>query len=426
MFTETRLTQGVRLYVRRTEQFKTVTFSIRFKQPLTSEGASERAVLANILEDSTETYPSRAALRQVLETMYGTLYYTDVGKRGGYHYLSVNAECVDDRLIRDENITDWTIRLLADAVLRPNLQDGVFKQQVFEREKQTVLERVRSLYDDKTRFAQQRLLTLLRPEGPESIRATGEEAHLEALTPEKTMAAYRRMIDEDEIEIYVVGAVDEEAVTSALKEAFHFEGRVPAVLPEKAERGNGKEGRVSEKQNMKQGKLHIGFSTPVLFGTEDFPKMQLANGIFGGFPHSKLFMNVREKESMAYYAASSYLSRYGLITVSAGIDADLADKATKLIDEQLEAMRAGEISDEELSQTKAMLANQLREALDSSRGQIEIFDQYKDLPGGFTPEGWITKWEPVTPEDIRKMAEKIERQLVYLLSGKEESADANA
>src|SRR5690606_22559778 len=159
-----------------------------------------------------------------------------------------------------------TIRLLADAVLRPNLQDGVFKQQVFEREKQTVLERVRSLYDDKTRFAQQRLLTLLRPEGPESIRATGEEAHLEALTPEKTMAAYRRMIDEDEIEIYVVGAVDEEAVTSALKEAFHFEGRVPAVLPEKAERGNGKEGRVSEKQNMKQGKLHIGFSTPVLFG----------------------------------------------------------------------------------------------------------------------------------------------------------------
>lgn len=426
MFTETRLTEGVRLYVRKTDQFKTITFSVRFKQPLTAEGASERAVLANILEDSSEAYPSRAALRQALEAMYGTLYYTDVGKRGDYHYVSVNAECVDDRLIRDEGITDWTIRLLSDAILRPNLQDGVFKPQIFEREKQTVLERVRSIYDDKTRYAQQRLMTLLRPDGPESIRATGEENLLEALTPEKVMEAYRRMIEEDEIEIYVVGAVDEEVLTAALKQAFHFKGRIPAELPEKAILGAGKEGRVSEKQNMKQGKLHIGFSTPVLFGTEDFPKMQIANGIFGGFPHSKLFMNVREKESMAYYAASSYLSRYGLITVSAGIDADLAEKATQLIDEQLEVMRAGEISDAELSQTKAMLANQLREALDSSRGQIEIFDQYKDLPGGFTPEGWIAKWDPVTVDDVREMAGKIERQLVYLLSGKEESTNEKA
>ncbi|MET3576777.1 EF-P 5-aminopentanol modification-associated protein YfmF [Bhargavaea ullalensis] len=426
MFTEFRLAEGVRLFVRRTTQFKTVTFSLRFRQPMTAAGASARAVLANILEDSNETHPSRAALRSALENMYGTLYYTDVGKRGDYHYVSFNAECVNDKLLEEEGVVDWTVRLLADSVFRPNMQDGNFKPQIFEREKQTVLERLSSLYDDKTRFAQQRLMQLMRPDSPESIRATGDEEHVGALAGQDVLDAYKRMISEDEVDIYVAGDVDPEAFSEEIRSAFNFEGRIPAVSPQAATERRGKTGRVYERQAMKQGKLHIGFSTPVLFGTEDFPKMQLTNGIFGGFPHSKLFMNVREKESLAYYAASSYLSRYGLITVSSGVDPEQAEKAAALIDEQLEAMKAGEISDLELDQTKAMLANQLREALDSARGQIEIFDQYKDLPGGFSPEAWIAKWEPVTKEDIQKMAGTIEKELVYLLSGKEESDDADA
>lgn len=426
MFTEYQLTEGVRLYVRQTTQFKTVTFSLRFRRALTAEDASARAVLANILEDSNENHPSRAALRSALENMYGTLFYTDVGKRGANHYVSVNAECVNDRLLDEDGVIAWTVRLLADTVFKPNMKAGKFKEQIFEREKQTVTERLRSIYDDKGRYAQHRLLELMRPGGPESIRATGDEGNVGSLTLEDVMDAYRRMISEDEVDIYVAGDVDPEAMAEMFKTAFGFESRTPAVAAQNTKPEKGKTGTVSERQAMKQGKLHIGFRTSVLFGSEDFPKMQLANGIFGGFPHSKLFLNVREKESLAYYAASSYLSRYGLITVSSGVDPAEAEKAAAVIDEQLEAMKAGEISDLELDQTKAMLANQLREALDSARGQIEIFDQYKDLPGGFTPEGWIAKWEPVTAEDIREMAGTIEKELVYLLSGKEESADADA
>ena len=387
MFTEYRLTEGVRLFVRRTTQFKTVTFSIRFRQTLTAAGASARAVLANILEDSNKTHPSRAALRSALENMYGTLYYTDVGKRGDLHYVSFNAECVNDRLLEEDGVVDWTLKLLADSVLRPNMKDGKFKDPIFEREKQTVLERLSSLYDDKTRFAQQRLYELIRPDGPESIRATGDEEHVGSLSAKDVLDAYHRMITEDEVEIYVVGDVDPDSFAEKIKSAFSFEGRTPADMPQDPSERGGKTGRVSERQAMKQGKLLIGFRTPVLFGTEDFPKMQLANGIFGGFPHSKLFMNVREKESLAYYAASSYLSRYGLITVSSGVDPEQAEKASALIDEQLEAMKAGEITDLELDQAKAMLDNQLREALDSARGQIEIVDQYNDLPGGYAAEG---------------------------------------
>ena len=176
---------------------------------------------------------------------------------------------------------------------------------------------------------------------------------------------------------------------------------------------------VREKQDMKQGKLHIGFSTPITFFHPDYPKMQVTNGIFGGFAHSKLFMNVREKESMAYYASSSYSSHYGLVYVMAGIDAELEEKAVKLITEQLTVLQNGDISDLELEQTKALLNNGIRSAFDSAKGQIEVFDQFKELDENFTAERLISDWESVTKEDVKNMASKIKLEIVYLLSGKE-------
>ena len=127
----------------------------------------------------------------------------------------------------------------------------------------------------------------------------------------------------------------------------------------------------------------MGFSTPVTFHHPDYPKMQVTNGVFGGFAHSKLFMNVREKESMAYYASSSYSSHYGLVYVMAGIDAELEEKAVKLINEQLTALQNGEITDLELDQTKALLNNGIKSAFDSARGQIEVYDQFKELDEEF-------------------------------------------
>ncbi len=173
---------------------------------------------------------------------------------------------------------------------------------------------------------------------------------------------------------------------------------------------------------MKQGKLHIGFSTPVRFGDADFSKMQIFNGIFGGYPHAKLFMNVREKESLAYYASSSYASHYGLVFVVSGIEAKNEEKALSLIKEQLAVMQAGDITNLELEQTKAMLTNQLKESLDSARGQIEIFDQYKDLPEEFSVQAWANKWKAVTKEDVVAMAKQVQLEAVYFLCGKEQAA----
>ena len=113
-------------------------------------------------------------------------------------------------------------------------------------------------------------------------------------------------------------------------------------------------------------------------------------------------------------------SLYGLIFVLAGIDANLKEKAVKLIDEQLKAMQDGEITDLEINQTKSMLTNQLKEAMDSARAQIEIYDQYKELNEDFTVEDWVGKWSDMLRKNkFRQMASKIEKEFVYFLSGKE-------
>lgn len=182
--------------------------------------------------------------------------------------------------------------------------------------------------------------------------------------------------------------------------------------------------RVAEFEDMKQGKLHMMFFSPVTFRDEKFPVMQLMNGIFGGYAHSKLFVNIREKESMAYYVSSSYSSQFGLMFVLAGIDGKLEEKAVNLILQQLEEVKAGNITEVEFGQTKALLTNQLKEALDSARGQIDIYDQYMELTEAFEPEYLISRWNRVTKEEIAQAAKDLSLEMTYFLSGKESVANA--
>ena len=420
MFQQFELASGVKLFVRPTEQFKTINISFKWKQPLTVEKASVRAVLANILQFSNEVYPTNAAFRKRLDDLYGAVLYFDTTKKGSRHIFSLNAETVNDAYLSNEKIVDEVFSLLHTVIFKPNLSNGKFDETIVKREKEQVIERIQSMYDDKTRYAQQRLLENIRPNNPASITSNGTVAAVKAITNDQLVEMHRDLLTRDDLSIYIVGDVNVQEIKEKMESHFSFADRIEKM--EKAvdatnETNNEK--FLHEIQDMKQGKLHIAYQTPITFFSEEFPIMQLTNGILGGFSHSKIFMNVREKESMAYYASSSYSSLYGLLFVLAGIDANLQEKAVALIDEQLKAMQAGDISDLELNQTKSMLTNQLKEALDSARAQIEIYDQYKELSPSFTVDDWVEKWKYVTKEQIQQQALTIEKEFVYFLSGKE-------
>ena len=420
MFLKTEIAKGVSLHIRQTAQFKTVNFSIKWRAPLNEETAAERTVLSNVLQHSNEKFPTAASYRSYLDDLFGTVLYFDTTKRGQEHTVLLNVETVNDQYLSHGNVLNEVISLIQEAIFKPNFENGVFKEAIVKREKEMVIQRIQSIFDDKSRYAQKRLTEIMRPNSAASISANGTIETVKAITPQSLTKTYEEMLANDVIDIYVVGDINIEEMTEQLREAFPFADRnVPQATKEDAT-STKVEPYTKETQEMKQGKLHIGYSTPVRFGDEDFPKMQIFNGIFGGYAHSKLFMNVREKESLAYYASSSYASHYGLLFVVSGIEPANEEKARKLIEEQLKAMQNGEISDLELAQTKAMLINQLKEALDSPRGQIEIFDQYKTLDEPFTLDTWTLRWQSVTKEDVQKMAQQIELQATYFLCGKGE------
>lgn len=422
MFKTIPFAKGVNLHIRQTTQFKTVNFSIKWRSPLTAEGASARTVLSNVLQHSNATYTTTAAFRSFLDDLFGTVLYFDTSKRGNEHTVLMNVETVNDQYLANSTVLNEVLDLLHTAIFKPNFENGVFKESIVAREKQMVIQRIESIFDDKSRFAQQRLQQILRPNEPASISANGTVEEIEKITPTSLVTTYESMLTNDKIDIYIVGDINEEEIVAKLKQVLPFKDRTPEEIPAVLPQQHPKDDYVREQHDTKQGKLHIGFSTPVRFGDADFAKMQIFNGVFGGYPHAKLFMNVREKESLAYYASSSYASHYGLIFVVSGIEAKNEEKALSLIKEQLAVMQAGEISDLELEQTKAMLINQLKEALDSARGQIEIFDQYKDLPEEFSVDTWVNKWKAVTKEDVVEMAKQVQLEAVYFLCGKEQAA----
>ncbi|MDS9470643.1 EF-P 5-aminopentanol modification-associated protein YfmF [Sporosarcina pasteurii] len=426
MFTKSQIEQGVTLYTRKSEQFKTVSFSIKWKSELTEEKAAARAVLANVLQDSNAKYRTQGELRKKLDDLYGTVLYTDTAKRGATHMITLNVDCVNDEYINDSYVLGETLELIQTVIFNPNLVNGEFDQKIVAREKRSVTERIRSQYDNKTSYAQKRMLENLRPNSPVSTSSDGTEQAVQAITAETLLQAYESMIANDIIDIYVVGNIDEQEIAQKLKELLPFKARPSRqqqAFKTDEHKASGDVQHVREKQEMKQGKLHLAFSTPVGFHHPDYSKMQVTNGVFGGFAHSKLFMNVREKESMAYYASSSYSSHYGYLYVMAGIDAELEEKAVTLIKEQLSALQNGEITDLEMEQTKALLTNSITSTFDSARGQIEVFDQYKELDENFTADTLIKAWEAVTKDDVKEMASTIQLEIIYLLSGKETASN---
>ena len=166
-----------------------------------------------------------------------------------------------------------------------------------------------------------------------------------------------------------------------------------------------KKKKLLKKQELKQSKLNIGYRTFITYKDEDYFALQLFNGLFGGFSHSKLFVNVREKNSLAYYAASRFESHKGLFFVMSGIEAKNFEKAVEIIKEQMKAMQSGDFSEEEIQQTKSVIQNQILEAIDTPRGFVEMLYHGVISERTRPVEEWLTGIESVTKEEIVKVAE---------------------
>lgn len=411
------LTSGVYLHLLPEKKYKTIRINIRFSQVLREDNSTLRTLLASVLETNAKNYPTQRHVSQVLADLYGASFGINVGKKGTRHIVTVSMNLVNDKFLTEKNITQKAISFLKEMLFAPNITNDLFHEETFLREKENLLSYLKSVYEDKQTYSSLELQKLYFKDPAQGIPSFGLKKQLEKVTNAQLVEAYTEMIEEDKVDILVVGDVTEEEMVSLFSE-FPFKEREEAiekvtyqqefspVIREKQER-----------QEISQAKLNLAYRVKSSSVSEDYFTAVIFNGLFGGFPHSKLFLNVREKESLAYYASSSLDTFRSYLSVQTGIEGKNRDHVLHLITEQLESLQRGEISDLELLQTKANLKNQFLMTRDSPQGQMELYFRQVFLNECITEEMWLKKLEAVTVEDVSQYAKDVRLESIYFLEG---------
>lgn len=411
---------GYRLNIVRTQKYKTNTIVWKMKAPLSNDTVTLRALLPQVLQSSTATFPSTTSLRTYLEDLYGAVLYVNVGKKGEYHIITVTLEIANEKfLMNSEPLLAKGMELLTETLFKPNLESGVFDSKTVEQEKRALKQRIQSLNDDKMRYSSNRLVEEMCKGEPYELEVNGISSKVDEITPQALYDYYEHAFETDELDLYVVGDVDDVQVQSLCDQYISLSPRKPQQQPYVKPNEDIEVNEVAEKQDVSQGKLNMGYRTGIIYGDPKYFALQVFNGIFGGFSHSKLFLEVRERNSLAYYAASRIESHKGLLMVVSGIQSENYQKTLSIINDQMEAMKKGAFSNEIIAQTKAVIENQLLETIDNANGLVEVLYHNVVAPKKVTIDEWIEEVKKVTKDEIIDVGKQIQLDTIYFLTGTE-------
>lgn len=412
---------GYKLTSIKTDKFKTNLIAVSFQSEINRETVTSRALLPYVLRNATEKFPSKKEINAYLETLYGASLSTTVEKKGKTHNIKFYMALANEKFLANrEPLLEEGVELLKEVIFKPCFVDSVFKESVVDVEKRLLKEYIESIYDDKVSYALQKLVEVMCKGESFSISSIGYAEDLEKITPATLMQTYQKMLTEDQVSFTVVGDIDHETVYEIFKKHIRFNQPTKNAQIIDHETKEIQEVQiVKEEQEITQGKLNIGYRTNTRIGDKDYLPLLVFNGMFGGYAHSKLFMNVREKESLCYYCASRLDNYKGLMYVYSGIEIQNYEKALEIIDAQLKDMQEGRFTEKEIDLAKKSLINSKLESLDLASGMMAHEALNALLPEPLTVEEWISQINAVTAEDIKRVALKIEEDAIFFLTGKE-------
>lgn len=415
--------ERIRLHVLPTNRFKTFAISLFAGVPLNEETVTPNALIPFVLRRGTATTPETIEFREKLDDMYGAGFGFDVYKRGDAQIIQFRMDVINDRFVSSEqSLLKASLQFLGDALTNPCKENDAFRTKYVTAEKITLRKRLEAIVNDKIRYAAERCMEEMCEGEPYRLHPLGRLEDIESITPESLYSRYEDWLGGAALDLYVVGDTSLEEVTALVTEAFKLKAGAPADYSRPNVKHQVEKVKyVVDEMDVSQGKLNMGLRTGVGYDDPLYPAALMYNGILGGYPHSKLFINVREKESLAYYAASRLDGHKGICTVQSGIEFANYDKAVAIIKEQLESMASGQLSELEISQTKAMIAGHLRELQDSAYEMI-AYDFNGVLTGNKrTSAELMEQVLSVTPDDIVQVAKQVQLDTVYFLRDRKEA-----
>ncbi|WP_274361400.1 EF-P 5-aminopentanol modification-associated protein YfmF [Paenibacillus thermotolerans] len=417
--------KGIRLHVLPTDRYKTTAISVFIGHLLEENTVTPIAVTPFVLRRGTARYPETKQFREALDLMYGAGFGFDIYKRGDYQIVNFRMDVIQDEFVSSgTSLLKEALTFFGETLTKPVLENNRFRERYVEAEKDTVRKKLEAIVNDKARYAAERCIEEMCKDEPYRLHPLGTKEGLESITPESLYSIYRAWLSEAPIDLYVVGNTSLEEVKALVENVFAFERSTVASDKysfTRREKQVADIHTVVERMEVGQGKLNMGLRVPTSYGDANYATALVYNGILGSFPHSKLFTNVREKASLAYYASSRLDGHKGILTIQSGIEIANYEKAVDIIKAQLAAMRSGEISELEMSQTKAMIGNHLKELNDNAYETI-AFDFNSVLSGKErTAEQLWSEVSSVSVNDIVQFAPGVQLDTIYFLRDRKEA-----
>ena len=407
---------GVELQTLPDKRFKQGCLSIQLIRPMCENEAAMNALIPSVLLRGTKKHPDLRSVTMVMDDLYGAAIGPLVRRVGDYQTTGLYCGFMDPRFaLPGDRVLEPVMDFLRELLLESPTSDGGFLPEFVESEKKNLIATIESERNDKQVYAMSRMLRSMCQGDSFGLPRLGEREQVAAIDPVTLYRHYQKILRESFIRIFYVGSADPGQIAELVKPIFDFPDRAPMTLPPQSGLRCSPGGDITETMEVTQGKLCMGFTTPITNRNDDFAATQLLNVVLGGGMTSKLFMNIREKQSLCYSISSGYYGAKGILTVSAGIDCDKREQVIREVLHQLELCRSGDITEAELTAARQALLSSLRSTHDSPSA-IEGYYSTSALSGvKLTPQAHMQALNAVTCSQVADAARKLTLHTTYFL-----------
>lgn len=411
---------GIHLNLVKTDKFKSNLLSYYFMRPLSKDEVTKNALLPLVLKRGTDGYDTNLKIQRKLEETYGTSLSIAINKRGEKHVLRFTVETVNGGYVGDKDYIYDVIDLLNSIIYNPVLEKGFFKKDYVEQEKENLRRRIEGRINDKRSYALDRCIEEMCKNEKFSIYPLGNISDLEGINEDILYGHYQNVIKTSPIEIFYVGEYDEKLVEYIKNTSKMERDQILSLPREQIISGVKTKNMVQEDLDVNQGKLVLGFRTGIPYEDRLYNGLVVASDILGGGPNSKLFRNVREKESLAYYITSSVFKYKSIMLIDGGIEFSNFEKTIDIVKEQLEEIKKGNFTNEDIEISKKSIKASTESIKDSIFLISEFFFSQR-LSGDDRSLNEILKdLDGVTKDEITKAMSKVVLDTIYFMKNSED------
>ncbi|MEE1055190.1 MAG: pitrilysin family protein [Acutalibacteraceae bacterium] len=417
------LSEGAEGLFIKTDRFKTTLISFNFYLPLKKETVAEFALLPFILTSCSKKYPDFSQLNYKLSRLYGARLDSSAEKYGDWQLLKMTVSVINDRYSLDgESLANRACDMLLGLIFEPSTENGAFLENDVSREKRKAIEHIKGEISEKRILAKNRLIEEMYKDEPYGVPKCGTVEDVEKITGSSLYTAWQNMLKTAFIRVNVVGSSVPSGFFERISENFALLDRKDITLPKISAptKENKTVSKVTDRMDVKQGKLCLGFSSEMYGNDDDSLPLMIMCDIFGGGPYSRLFSNVREKMSLCYYCSASAVRQKGLITVESGIETENAEKAEKEILNQLETVKKGEFTDFEFESSIKSVCDSLSSYGDSQAAIDTWYTMKINNNGTYSPTEIAERIKAITRDEVTAAAKGVKLHTVYKLLPKEE------